>query len=286
MHRLRALLHSLFLLSILGACAAAETTEPAPVTATNPYPDSVQGTSPPPVTPVLSIPETSESAYAPRLPEEAILILQPAPGSRLTSPATVAGIADSTFEQHLVVRILLDDGTQLALQPALIQAELGQRGPFEIELDFTIQGERQAFIQVSADSPRDGQITHLSSTGVILMESGPAEIRQAENRDEQLHILRPEPGDIISGGVVIVEGYGWASFENTLLVEIHDQEGNIFAQGPVTIASPEMGLSGPFWIELPYSISEAGAGRVVVRDISPAFGGDVHRSSVEIRIAP
>ena len=285
-HCLRTLLFSLLLLAILGACSAAETTRPMPGTATIPLLGSAQEDSPPPSTPVPSTPETTEPASAPRLPEEAILILQPAPGSRLTSPVTVAGIADSTFEQHLAVRILLDDGTQLALVPTLIQAELGQRGSFQVELDFTIQGERQAFIQVYADSPRDGQITHLSSTGVILSEAGPAYIRLAESRDERLYILRPAPGDLISGGIANIEGYGWAGFENTLLIEIHDQAGNILAQAPVTIASPEMGQSGPFQLELPYSISEVGAGRVVVSDISPAFGGDAHRSSVEIRLAP
>ena len=287
MKALHVLLTSMLLLISAAGCTAIETAPPTQGTPPTPFSDSPEE-APPTLPPAISSnPDATEDTPSfPPPQEEAILILQPAPGSRLTSPVTVAGMADSTFEQHLAVRILLDDGTQLALQPAIIQAELGQRGPFQVELDFVIHGERQAFIQVYADSPRDGQITHLSSTGVILSETGPADIRQVENRAERLQILQPAPGDLISGGIVAVAGYGWAGFENTLVIEIHDQEGNILAQAPVTIDSPEMGQSGPFQLELLYSVSEVGAARVVVRDISPAFGGDAHRSSVEIKLAP
>lgn len=274
------------MLVILAACAATQSTLPTRGTTTPTLPGLTPETGLPLSTPIHTMPESTVLAPTPDLPDETILIIQPASGSRLTSPVTVAGIADPTFEQHLAVRILLDDGSQLALQPTIIQAELGQRGPFQVELDFVIQGERQAFIQVYSDSPRDGQITHLSSTGVILSNTGAADIRWAEGHIERIHILLPTAGQLITGGMAIIEGYGWAGFENTLVVEIHDQDGNILAQAPVTIASPEMGQSGPFRIELPYSISEAGAGRVVVRDISPAYGGDAHLSSVEIRLAP
>jgi hypothetical protein len=37
---------------------------------------------------------------------------------------------------------------------------------------------------------------------------------------------------------------------------------------------------------VPYTLSAAGPGRIVVRDISPAHGSDVHRSSVEVDLAP
>jgi hypothetical protein len=36
----------------------------------------------------------------------------------------------------------------------------------------------------------------------------------------------------------------------------------------------------------PDSVSEPGPGRVVVRNPSPAFGGDLHLNSVEVNLEP
>ncbi len=83
-----------------------------------------------------------------------------------------------------------------------------------------------------------------------------------------------------------VEGFGLASFEQTLVIEVYDEMGALVGQQPVTVESAEMGQYGPFHGEVSYQVETAGAGRVVVRDPSPAFGGDVHLSSVEVRLAP
>jgi hypothetical protein len=198
----------------------------------------------------------------------------------------VAGLADPTFEQNLGVQLVLDDGTVLALGPAMIQADLGQRGPFEVLVPFTVSGERQAFIQVFETSARDGGITHLSSVGVTLLETGEAEIREANLHPERIAIFRPALSDRVSGGLARVEGFALASFEQNLLVEVLDADGNIVGSQSVLVQSPEMGVPGPFTIDVPYQVSAAGPGRVVVRDPSPAFEGDVHVASVEIELAP
>jgi hypothetical protein len=220
------------------------------------------------------------------LPEEAIMILEPASGSRVTSPLRLSGIADSTFEQTLVVQILWDDGMTVAYEPVMIQSELGQRGPFELELEFDIVGERNAFIQVFEESARDGEITHLSSVGVLLTDSGPAEIRRAEPRPEQITIFEPSIAERVAGGVANIRGYGWASFEQTLLVEVQDENGRIVGSTPITLEAPELGQPAHFFTQVPYQVNNEGPGRIIVRDISPAFGGDVHRTSVEITLAP
>ncbi len=38
--------------------------------------------------------------------------------------------------------------------------------------------------------------------------------------------------------------------------------------------------------KLAYTLAAAGPGRIIVHDISPAFGGDVHLSSVEVQLQP
>lgn len=223
---------------------------------------------------------------APDGPQEAILILEPGPGSRLTSPLRVAGIADSTFEQHLVVRLVADDGTELALTPVIIQTEMGTRGPFEGELAFSVSGERNALLQVYSASARDGGITHLASVGVTLAPAGPAQITPAQPHLESIQIMAPQAGDTIAGGVVHVEGFGLASFEGTLVIEVYDEQGNLVSSVPTIVDAPDIGLPGTFSVDVAYSVTAEGAGRIVVVDPLPAFNGLGHIASVEVRLHP
>jgi hypothetical protein len=227
--------------------------QPTPAPATS-VPAAAAPTSPP----IAS--ETPAPAASPtRLPlrpaqEEAILILEPGPGSRVTSPLRVAGIADSTFEQALVVRLVLDDGTLLALEPTTIQTPMGTRGPFEVDVPLAI--------------------------------GGPADIRPGRAGPEQLQILQPRLVDRISGGIAHVEGFGLASFEGTLLVQIYDVEGNQVGSQAILVQAPEMGVPGPFVADVPYTVTAEGPGRVVVVDPLPVFDGVGHIASVEVILAP
>jgi predicted secreted protein len=219
-------------------------------------------------------------------PEEAILILEPGPGSRLNSPVRVAGIADPTFEQTLIVRIVLDDGAELTIQPLTIAADIGQRGPFEGDVDFTVSGERSALIQVYDQSARDGGIVHLASVGVILLSEGAEEIVSVDPHPEAIVIDQPEFGATVSGGVVHVEGVGLASFEGTLIIEVHDADGGVVGSQAIIVSAPDWGVPGPFSADVPYEVSEEGPGRIVVIDPLPVFDGLGHISSVEVTLAP
>jgi len=225
-------------------------------------------------------------ASAPLPVEEAILILEPGPGSRLTSPLHLSGIADPTFEQNLGIQIILVDGTVLIETFAIIQADVGQRGPFAVDIPFTIVGEQQASIQVFSTSARDGGITHLSSVFVTLADSGPVVINPPPDSGERIIIYEPIFLEVISGGVVHVEGFGLASFEQHLLIEVMNEDGMIIGSAPVTVNAPDVGLPGPFSADVPYTLSTVGPGRIVVHDPSPAFPGDVHLTSVEINLEP
>lgn len=297
MKRTMQLFTLLVLLLVLPACLVfgSGPATPTPLLPTlPPEPTQPQPTQPEPTQPLPSptVPDQPTSPPAPTatapgsLPPEAVAILQPAPGSRVVSPVRVSGAADPTFEQSLVVTILLADGTIIAIQPAQINAELGQRGPYSADVPFNIAQEQQGFIQVYATSARDGGVTHLASVGVTLAPGGDASIMTREEQPEQIVIMQPAGAQVISGGVARVEGFGLASFEQTLVVELLDESGQTLASVPVTVEAPDLGQPGPFSAELRYQIQAAMPGRVVVRDISPAHGGDSHRSSVEVRLEP
>jgi hypothetical protein len=284
---------SVLLLAVMIILAGCQTESPqstptpaAVATPTDPIPTSpadtpavVTATSP-------AEPEVTEPPPGAEIPDEEILILSPGPGSRVTNPIRLSGEAESTFEQNLVIRVLLDDGTQILETFTTMTSELGERGPFEAELQVPLEEERNIFIQVFSTSARDGGVVHLSSVVVMFSPTGPENIVQRTPEPEQITIFAPRNGDTISGVQAVVEGYGLASFEQTLVVEVYNEDGVLLARSPVMVDAPDLGLPGPFRAEIAYELDTAGPGRILVRDISPAHGGDTHVSSVEVNLQP
>jgi hypothetical protein len=271
------------LLAILIALSGCQIETPAPP----PIPTSTPTAPTPPPAPTLVDPSpVPDASPTPDLPDEAIFIQSPGPGSRVTNPVRLSGAADSTFEQNLVIRVLLADGTVLLETFTTIQAELGERGPFDAELTIPLAVEENIFIQVFDVSARDGGIIHLSSVVAMFSPSGPEDIVLRTPEPERIVIFTPQIGEAIHGGMVIVEGFGLASFEQTLVVEVYDEDGARVGQVPVMVQAPDIGFPGPFRAEVPYTVAAPGPGRVVVRDISPAHGDNTHLSSVEVQLAP
>jgi hypothetical protein len=244
-------------------------------------------TSTPPVNATEAQPAPSD-VPAPEESAEAIQITTPGPGSRLVSPMAVhVETTLPTFENTLTLRVLLDNGTELIPPQAVIgSGEEGGPLSFDAALTFHVAEERPAFLQAYLASPRDGGVTHLASVVVTIMPGGAAEVQAAVEEPERLQILAPAAGASIRGGVVHVEGIGVASFEQTLLIEVQDAYGEVIGLQPVLVQAPDFGLPGAFAADVTYTLTAAGAGRVVVRDISPAHGGDIHRNSVEVNLAP
>jgi hypothetical protein len=285
-----------FLIGMLAAACLAPPSQPGtelPPAAGSPT-TAVPDTEPPALPTETPVPETppaatstAEPILTPRAPaEEAIMILQPASGSRVVSPVLLEGISDPAFEGSLGVVVLNADGGMVYQTSTQIQADTGRRGPFSVELPLHTTTDLNIFIQVYMVSPRDGGITHLSSVGVILAPDGPASIRTAEPYQERITILEPAPNANLSGGFVPVVGFGWASFEQTLVIEVLDEDGLVLGSTPVLVQAPDLGMPGFFNARIPYTISRSMPGRIVVRDISPAFGGDTHRSSIEVTLNP
>jgi len=224
-------------------------------------------------------------------PAEAVWIRTPGNGSRLVGAVHIEGEADPTFEQTLVVQLVALDEEPfpvLAQQAMTIGADVGQRGPFEADLTFDTgpAAERPGAVNVFATSARDGGITHLASVQVTLAGSGSELLRDGEAAQERIAISSPAPGAAWSGGVAHVEGYGWASFEQTLLVEIVDVSGAVVGSTSVIVQAPDLGFPGPFAVDVPYGPLTAGPGRVIVRDVSPAFGQTIHQATVDVDLSP
>jgi hypothetical protein len=233
--------------------------------------------------------EAAPATIAPPTPapsdQEVILITTPGLLSRVTSPVRVAGEADPTFEQTLVVEVFGENADSVAFVPVTIGADVGQRGPFEAEIEFTVQAEQPGRISVYSESARDGGLIHLASVEVTLLPSGQAEIIPGGPHIEELAIHQPALGQFVSGGIAFVSGWSAPTFEQNLVIEVRGEDGAVVGSGPTTIQA-EAGQAGSYLAEIPYTVSAEQPGRIVVYHASARDGGLLHLASVELTLAP
>jgi LysM repeat protein len=115
-------------------------------------------------------PEQPATATVPTLPQvqEAIVITSPASDEVVSNPVVVTGWG-SAFENTLVVDVLDGTGVSIGQGFVIIEAEVGQVGPFTGTIEFVSPSSAQlGRISVYSISPRDGAIEHLSSVTIKL----------------------------------------------------------------------------------------------------------------------
>ncbi len=97
---------------------------------------------------------------------EAIVITSPSMNDTISSPVTVTGFG-SGFENNLAVDVMDETGSVIGQGFVMIDAEIGQYGPFTGTVEFTPPDTAQiGRVSVYEISPRDGAIEHLNSVTV------------------------------------------------------------------------------------------------------------------------
>lgn len=229
---------------------------------------------------------------------ETILLLEPGSGSSIVSPVHVAGEADPTFEQSLVVQLTDAEGAVVATVPVQIAAEAGQRGPFSVDVSFSVSADQPGRVSVFSASARDGGLIHLASAEVMLLASGAASLTTGQSHPESIALSEPQFLATVSGGTAHLTGFSDYVFENQLGVVICGEGGagapdlicgtkdNLLGTGTAYVNSPDMGQPGPFSADVNYTVAAPMRGRIVVFDTSPRDGGLTHLTSQELTLAP
>ncbi len=242
-------------------------------------------------------PIQAPTAGFPQLPE-AIRILAPGLGSSILSPVKVSGEADPTFEQHLMAKVSGENGQAINIKSTSIQVPAGERGPFSLQIPFTVTKNQPGRVAVWSTSAKDGGLVHFSSVEVTLLVSGSAKILAGQSANEVLVITQPAVAATATGGKLLVQGWSGPVFENTLVVVLCGEGGsgksdpfcgtadNILARTSTTIRAPDVGQPGPFSVEISYKVSQAVSGRVAVYYTSPRDGYLQHLASVGVKLEP
>jgi len=221
------------------------------------------------------------------LPLESVAILEPGPGSEVTSPLHVRGFGGPSYNQRVHFRLLGEDGRLLSQATTYLFSFPGNSGRLIASLPFTIDWVAETGrLEVSIDSLRDGQRSHLSSVAVVLLSAGSEHVFPAPHGAEKLTVFTPRPNQLISGGKVTIEGAGWAESDLPLVAEVLDQQGISLGRSEFLLTSDEPGELGTFRVEVAYQVDSYQQGKLVVSELGKGIPGLVHLNAVDVMLEP
>ncbi len=165
-----------------------------------------------------------------------------------TQPIIINGVGKGLPEGNVNVQALDARGNVLTQESTTIQspdAGTGGEGPWSVQLTFAAESGTAGHIRAFSTSPTDGSTI-------------------AEDSIEVTYIKQPTPQPFISiteppSGAsleivnpITVNGAGAGLPEGSLVVQALDASGNVLAQQPTTIQSPDAGTggSGPWSVQL------------------------------------
>jgi hypothetical protein len=216
------------------------------------------------------------------LPPAAISISQPGPGSFLHSPIKVVGWGGPSYNERVHIRLLGEDGRELAHYVTYLLVYPGKAGRFIAYIYFEIDALAEAArLEVSTESPRNKATHQLSSVNVTLLSKGSPFVRRALSGPEKITLLAPAKNSVIEGGTIQVLGAAWLESEVPLTIQLIDMQDTIIDSKQVWLES-EPGQLGMFETELTYEISSSQYARIVVFEPGSDIPGPVHLSSIEV----
>ncbi len=210
---------------------------------------------------------------------------------------SVQGMADPTFEQNLIIRVVDMDGTELLLIPTIIQSEMGVRGVFTEDLEIKARLNSSAMMQVFSRSAKDGSLEHLNSRILNFV----SDFDNPENlfpSTEKILITGLRVGQYNTRLELQAEGKAEGIFENTLEYKLCGDGGvgttdficggadNVITSGTIQVAAPDMGQPGSFTLRAEIPHGKWKTGRLVIYTTSPVNGEIEHASSAIIKNGP
>lgn len=224
------------------------------------------------------------------IPDAAIQILAPGPGSRLVSPLRLNTYLKPGLDGRVQIELLGEDGRLLLRNVYSYLAEvkrtyLTESLPFEIR-----QVGEAARLQISTfDS--FGRLLAFNSVDVILLSFGEDDVNPAGSLLERVLITEPLPNKLIQGGTLIVSGKVHLANNQPLLIELTTAKGQVVGYRQAGVDSGEIddpiGDYVPFRAEVPYTVTAPTWVRLSVRMNSDAvINGPIYLTSQEILLSP
>jgi len=257
-----------------------------PAATATPIPSTGAATATPQPPTATAVPPTATPAPV----AAAVSISAPAAGASLTTSAEVRGTA-SAFENQVTIQVLDARGQILGQQQALVQAEMGQAGPFQVSVPFPqVTLGQEGTVRAYVVSPKDGSVVAEASVKVRLVGAQILPTRQPTATPTPVpvagalvEISEPAPNAILKD-IVVVRGRARA-FENELTVQVRELDGTVLGQAQV-IFRAEPGEIGEWEARVDFDDpATARPGQVYAFTISPKDGSIAADDVVSVRLA-
>jgi len=220
----------------------------------------------------------------------AVSISEPVAGASLTTSAEVRGTA-TAFENQVTVQVLDARGNVLGQQQALVQAAVGQAGPFQVVVPFPqVTVSQEGTVRASVVNPKDGSGAAEASVKVRLVGAQALPTPQPTATPTPVpavgalvEITEPAPNALLKD-VVVVKGRARA-FENALTVQVRELGGTVLGQAQVVFRA-EPGEIGEGEARVDFDDpATARPGQVYAFAISPKDGSIAADAGVPVRLA-
>jgi len=197
-----------------------------------------------------------------------------------TQPIIINGVGKGLPEGNVNVQALDARGNVLTQESTTIQspdAGTGGEGPWSVQLTFAAESGTPGYMRAFSTSPSDGSTI-------------------AEDSIEVTYIKQPTPQPFISiteppSGAsleivnpITVKGAGAGLPEGSLVVQALDASGNILAQQPTTIQSPDAGTggSGPWSVQLQVATQSGTTGSIRAFSKSPQDDSLIAEARIQV----
>lgn len=252
------------------------TQAPAP-TRTRPGPSATPYTLPPPPT------ETPDQG----IPNAAIEIRNLGPYSKVTSPLHVYTYLKPGAGGKVRIELIGEDDRLLVRNIKTIDfIPTGAWAVMSLDLDFEISATAEtAWLKISVDD-EFGRTVALNAVPLILLSVGDPDITPPRDVLAQIVIQEPTKKTIIQGGTLLVTGMARPGSQNPLLVRLVDEKGREVGMRLASVDVPQLGVHGPFAVEVPYKISEPTRVLLAVIEGADSLTNVIYLSSFEVMLSP
>ena len=242
------------------------------------------------VTPTRQPSRTPSPTPTQSLPDGAIQILAPGPGSRVVSPIRLNTFLKPGLDGRVQIELLGEDGRLLLRKvyqylPEVKRTYLTEDLPFEIR-----QVGEAARLQISTFDSFN-RLLAFNSGDLVLLSLGENDLNPAGSLLERVQILEPLPNKLIQGGTLVVSGLVHPASSLPLLIELTTAKGQVvgYRQAGVDLDGENTAIGDylPFHAEVPYTVLEPTWVRLSVRlDSDGRISGPLYLTSQEILLSP
>jgi hypothetical protein len=232
------------------------------------------------------ISRTPTLTRTPTLPALFLSIAKPGPLSKVVSPILLEAYAHTGARGSIRVELIGEDGRVMVRKILQISSEAYMSFFLSTKIDFQIATVAEAArLAISVDDEYKRTVA-LSSVDLILMSMGANERNLAGDGREPFIINKPFAQQVVSGGVVHVEGKVRSFNRQPIIFELITQEGNVVGVKQVFIDPSPDGRHVPFSVDIPYAVTQLRGTRLTMRQEGEHIPGVVALSSIEIWLKP